>query len=323
MSVGVLRWRWLLAWGALALFLSASGCSETEDAATPGTSPAPCTNGTIDPCAPRDVTALALVAGPSNGAAYETPPAPRVEEVLEQGLHLAGASPVHLAVRGTTDESSVRCGWRGIARTPAQREQAVRFWLDLDDDNPLPSAAEAERRFMAELDRINAAYPATVRSNFNAISQGGLSTEYLFLTCYADYAVHEYLLGSGPTTMTAAYDRQGEARSYELYALAHGAGEFGDEPLLSRGEHAADLGYRVLAVEAVLNVVFGGRESVVMLAPMGAHNAIAVEAWQAVDQWDLQTDEDDVVHAVRYGAPEGDPEHTQTFANLKTIAFHD
>ena len=33
-----------------------------------------------------------------------------------------------------------------------------------------------------------------------------------------------------------------------------------------------------------------GRQSVVLLAPMGAHNAIAVEAWQAVAQWDVQTD---------------------------------
>ena len=51
---------------------------------------------------------------------------------------------------------------------------------------------------------------------------------------------------------------------------------------------------------------------------MGAHNAIAVEAWQAVEQWDLQTDEDDVVHAVRYGVPASDPESAQTLANLKS-----
>ena len=42
----------------------------------------------------------------------------------------------------------------------------------------------------------------------------------------------------------------------------------------------------------------GGRESVAFLAPMGAHNAIAVEAWQVVAQWDLQTDDDDVVHEI-------------------------
>ena len=56
----------------------------------------------------------------------------------------------------------------------------------------------------------------------------------------------------------------------------------------------------------------------VFLAPMGAHNAIAVEAWQAVAQGDLQTDDEGVVHAVRYGVPEGDPEYTQTLANLTT-----
>ena len=46
-----------------------------------------------------------------------------------------------------------------------------------------------------------------------AIAQGGLSNEYLFLTCFADYAVHECLLDAGPTTLTLAYDRRGEARS--------------------------------------------------------------------------------------------------------------
>ena len=55
-----------------------------------------------------------------------------------------------------------------------------------------------------------------------------------------------------------------------------------------------------------------------MLAPMGAHYTIAVEAWQVVAQWDLQTDDQGTVHAVCYGTLEGDPEHTQTLANLKS-----
>ncbi len=54
------------------------------------------------------------------------------------------------------------------------------------------------------------------------------------------------------------------------------------------------------------------------MAPMGAHNAIAIEAWQVVAQWDLQTDDEGTVNAVRYGTFEGDPEHTQTLANLKS-----
>ena len=52
-----------------------------------------------------------------------------VEDVLEQGLHLAGASPLHQAFRGTASVGSVRCEWRGVARTLAQRESAIRFRL--------------------------------------------------------------------------------------------------------------------------------------------------------------------------------------------------
>ncbi len=106
------------------------------------------------------MSGIGLLAGPFNGAGYKPGPAPSVEDVLEQGLRQAAASPVHLAVRG-------------VVRTSAQREAAVRFWLELDDAAILPSAAETERRFMAELDRMKAAYPATVRSNFQAIGWGG------------------------------------------------------------------------------------------------------------------------------------------------------
>ncbi len=150
------------------------------------------------------------------------------------------------------------------------------------------------------------------------MARGGLSEEYVFLTCYADYAVQEYILGAGPASVTVAYDRMGEAHSYELYRVEHGAGMFGSVPRMSEGEYAERLDGIVRDAEAWLAEMVGGRESVVMLAPMGAHNAIAVEAWQAIEQWDLQEDEDEVVHAVRYGAPEGDPEQTQTLANLKT-----
>ena len=87
---------------------------------------------------------------------------------------------------------------------------------------------------------------------------------------------------------------------------------------MSEGEYQAHLEDMVMEAESTLAEMIGGRESVVFLAPMGAHNAIAIEAWQAVAQWDLQTDDDDVVHAVRYGTPEEDPEYTQTLANLKS-----
>ena len=110
----------------------------------------------------------------------------------------------------------------------------------------------------------------------------------------------------------------GEARSYGLYHLAREAGELGNLSLMTEGEYLSLLEQAVWTSESRLSGMVEGHESVVFLAPMGAHNAIAVEAWQAVAQWDLQTDDDDVVHSVRYGTDESDPEHTQTLANLKS-----
>ena len=233
---------------------------------------------------------------------------PTVEELLKDGLHLAGASPVHLAVRGTAG-----------ADTAAQREDAIRFWLQLKATDPIPPADYLEALFTATLDTLSPAYRETAKSNFLAIARGGLSEEYLFLTCFADYAVTSYLLGAGttPGTVTVAYDNRDEAASYELYRREHEAGTFGTDALQTRGEYEASLQETVVAAEEALAAELGGQERIVFLAPMGAHNAIAFEAWQAVAHWNVET-VDGTVNAVRVGAPEGDPEHTQTLANLTT-----
>ena len=141
------------------------------------------------------------------------------------------------------------------------------------------------------------------------------------MTCYVDYAVQEYILGSGATQFTVAYDRHGEARSYDLYSRAHAAGEFGpttSAPLKARSEYEANLDRMVESAESWLSDVLEGRESLVFLAPVGAHDAIAVEVWQAIEQWDVQREPDGTVNAVRFGVPENHPEHTQTLANLKS-----
>ena len=281
---------------------------------TPSASPAPSAVQWLP-----DLSSGGPVGGAASGGEED---AASVEDTLEQGLRLAGASPTHLAFRGTAAVDSTRCEWRGIARTPDQREAAIRFWLDLDDNDPLPAPAEVERRFTAELDRIGAVYPATVKSNFSSIARGGLTTGYSFLSCYAEYTVREYVLGSGSTgasnKLTVAYDRMGESRSYELYELAHTGGEFGSESLMTEAEYTEWRSLLASDVELVLGAILEGRDSVVFLAPMGAHNAIAVEAWQAVAQWDVQTADDGTVNAVRYSASQYDPEHTQTLANLKS-----
>ncbi|MCY3505350.1 MAG: cadherin domain-containing protein [Chloroflexi bacterium] len=241
-----------------------------------------------------------------------------MEEVLEKGLRLAESSPVHLAFRGTASTDSIRCGWRGVARTVTQREEAIRFWLGLEASVALPPPAELEQIFMEVLEDLDPLHPESTRASFRALARGGISKDYLFLSCYVDYTVSEYLLGAGPGSLTVVYDRLGESMSYELYARAHVVGEFGDGALGSPAQFALANDLMVWGAEQRLAAVLGGREAVVFVAPLGAHNAIAVEAWLAVDQWDLQTDDDDVVQAVRYGTPEGDPEHTQALAALRT-----
>ena len=128
----------------------------------------------------------------------------------------------------------------------------------------------------------------------------------------------DFLLGSGtpPTTVTVAYDRMDEAASYDLYVREHDSGTYGTDPLQTRGEYEAALQAQVIAAEAALAAELGGREAVVFLAPMGAHNAIGFEAWQAVAAWAVVTDANGVVQAIRDDTPEGDPEHTQPLADL-------
>ena len=268
-------------------------------------------------CVPRDVSGLKLFSPAVQGAAYQPEDTSTLEDTLEKGLREAEASPVHIAFRGAARKGTVRCAWRGVARTPDQREEAIRFWLEIDEGTPVPSAAEVERRFLAELDRLNAAYPETAKANFLALARGGLITDFVFLNCYVDYDVREYILGAGPAVLTVSYDRMSEARSYDLYKRSHAAGEFGDASLMSKSEYQSTLGKRVSDAESAVSGAVQGRESVVFLAPMGAHNAIAIEVWQAVAQWDLQQ-VDGVTNAVRYGTDAQDVEHVQALSSLKS-----
>ena len=259
--------------------------------------------------------------GPARGApAASQGPAATVEDILKEGLHLAGASPAHLAIRGTPAAGSVRCAWRGVARTVNQRADAIRFWLRLGASGAIPDQVFLERLFAVVLDTVDPAYRETAKANFLAIARGGESMDYLFLTCFADYAVTNFLLGSGttPATVTVAYDRMDEAASYDLYVREHEAGTYGTDALQTRGAYEAGLQAQVVAAEKALSAEIGGREAVVFLAPMGAHNAIGFEAWQAVASWAVVTDDAGVVQAIRDDTPAGDPEHTQPLADLSS-----
>ena len=243
MNGGFLRSSWLLVLGAI-LLLVAAGCGGSDGPDTAiqtvssldATVADPCTetDGTSSQCEPRGVSSFHLFSDPTGGGIGSVHrQASTVEDVLEKGLELAESSPVHLAVRGTTSGDSIRCEWRGIARTLEQRERAIQFWFGLDEDDVIPEVAFLEDLFDATFEAVDTVFPETAKSNFLAIARGGLSTEYLFLTCFADYAANEYLLGAGLSTLTLAYDRMGEAHSYELYRREHDAGQFGSEQLLA------------------------------------------------------------------------------------------
>ena len=189
-----------------------------------------------------DVASAGQTLGPRSArargeAATSTSTAPTVEEMLEDGLYGAGASPVHLAIRGTPAANSVRCAWRGMARTLDQRADAIRFWLRLGAAGTIPDQVFLERLFAVVLDTVDPDYRETAKANFLAIARGGESMDYLFLTCFADYAVTSFLLGTGttPATVTVAYDRMDEAASYDLYVREYDTGTYGSDPLQDAG----------------------------------------------------------------------------------------
>ena len=308
---------WSVRLGTLAVcvsLLAVAACGGGEPPGTP-----PCADGETS-CEPRDVSGTSIIGGGSSAGSASglDPEAPSVEETLEKGLNTTGQSPVHIAIRGTAEVGSTRCDWHGVVRTLDYREEEIRFWLGIEEDIPLPSVAEVERQFMAYVNGMRADHQPLWGAWASALARGGFTTKNTRMKCYVEYAVSEYLLGAGPSILPVAYDREERGLSYDLYSRSHEAGKYRGAPKLSEAEFAAALQETLLETATELGAAVEGRESVVFMAPLGAHYTIAVEAWQVVAQWDLQTGADDVVHAVRYGTVEGDPEHTQTLANLQS-----
>ena len=291
-----------------------------KPAATP-TPDAPATSPGEVSYAARDVGAISLTAPEvASGAASPHEYQERtVEEVLAEGSLISSpdVSPVHIAFRGTTEANSTRCQWLGIARTPGQREELIRLWFGWDDNAPIPPPDEVISQSMPDLNHMVPASRVTMLALIKGIAYGGVSTDYSFLACHVDYSVSEYLLGSGATAITATYYLRIPGMSYQFYQEAHAAGRFGDEPLLSKVLHEAILEQLRVEYENRYNEILQGRESVVFLVPMGAYQAIAVEAWLVAEQWDVQL-VDGVLQAVRYGAGDHDEEYTQTLAGLKS-----
>ena len=127
----------------------------------------------VSPGPPRDVSGFGLFSVPLGAAYLDYGDSPSVEDVLARGLFAAGVTPSHIVVRGTPNEDSVRCSWRGRAMTLAQRENAVRFWLGLDDADPLPSVSALEHEFMSHIGQMAPRYRDAMKARYVRLAQGG------------------------------------------------------------------------------------------------------------------------------------------------------
>ena len=270
-------------------------------------------------CESRNVSGNQIASVKPTGAAFDYErETPTVEELLELGLGAGGASPTHIAARATVIPNSVRCQHRPVARTKAQREQAIRYWLNLADDAELPTSEEIQQTVAAQTATAVGAFQPVLKASFTPLAQGGLNDEYRFLTCYGDFMVTEYLLGTGPDRITVAYDRRTAepTLSYSLYQEAHDSGYFGNQPLMTTTQYQSETDRKVLEARRSLDSILDSRNAVIFLAPMAAHHTIAVEAWQTIAQWEIQTDEQGTLLAVRHGVPSDHGEYSQTLANL-------
>ncbi len=161
----------------------------------------PCAQPT-EACQPRNVSEISPFGGNTGGfgaAAYSEPDdGPTVEEILAGDrtlpFYLQGP-PVHIALRGTAAWDSVRCDWRGQANTIQQREERLRAWHGLEEDEPLPPAVELEGLVSYYLSGASLAYLSPLFSGFATLARGGLSTEVQTLSCYADYQIQEMSWG--------------------------------------------------------------------------------------------------------------------------------
>ena len=268
---------------------------------------------------PRDVSGVSLapplpVAG-TTGYDYEPP---TLEELLEQGLYGQGGTPVDIVLRGVLVPGSVRCEWQGVARTAQQREQQIRYWLAVADDATLPAPAELESYLGAYLNSLPQPNREYMRAWTDTLARGGLSTKQLALYCHVDYTVSEYLLGSGPTTVTLTYDQRHNEVSWEVMERMLAVAEYEDEEEITRV--AWEQFYHEepsSSAKEVIEETISQRDNVMFILPSAMIDNVSVESWTVIAQWDLQI-VGGVLTAVRYGIPSDDDEYSQTFDNLKS-----
>ena len=285
----------------------------------------PCSGEDTGICSSRGVSETPFFDAGA-GAAGVPVEFPSTEELLDRGWHGLNRSPTHIAIRGTIAEGSIRCHGPGRAQTLAQREETLRFWLNIADGDPLPGLETMREKLSVERAGVPIRFQEYAYSGIEAAMIGGLFADRARIVCYAELATADYLVGEGPQQITVGYHLLDEIYSHELYTRISDDRVNPSTPRMSRGEFESFVRAKLHGYETAISEFLAGREAVIFLAPMGLHDTIAVEAWQAVAQWDLQTNtfEDDMgnqmsaTFAVRYDVPDGHPESRQQYSEFET-----
>ena len=287
---------------------------------------APCVSEDVS-CEPRDVSGAP--AGTSARAAassgYSPPEVPTLEETLEKPSRWADGH-VDIVLRGTARPETFRCEWHGYAHSNAEREAWLRGYLNLPATDPLPSRSEIESGMERRFATLWEYWPPDAIAEQKAHIDGGLVDDIdLRLHCFADYRVHEYILGEGPSVVTVVYYPALQYNSYPMYQQLQrfhrelSGAAYGEE--YTEAEYRAELDRVAREAVSLLTPLFGNRETVLFLTPLAdaqLNRSIAVEGWSALPAYDLQMAEDGTVNVVAYGVPDGDPEQTLPLANLKS-----
>ncbi len=168
----------------------------------------------------------------------------------------------HFVVRGTYEPGSTRCAVTGIG-TP------LSYVISEEDHEWLAVIATAEAKYEADPDALKelpSRYPPTL------------------ITCVTDLAVHEYMAGRGPATLTlVTFSRAAFLYISDFYERHEADPDY-------------DFGYDLWVMDFAEGVAepIEGKEKVIWV---GTPSNLAVKAWRPVQTWDLTREGSDIVVA--------------------------
>ena len=107
------------------------------------------------------------------GFDYE-PPVPALEDLREKGL-AGGGAPYPRSRPGNRRPGFNPLRLAGRGPDPGRREQAIKYWLNLDDSYELPSPEEAKRRVNRHIDTAAAESRTKLKASSTPLAEGGMT----------------------------------------------------------------------------------------------------------------------------------------------------